>query len=193
MTDFSLYKLTARVTSFLAGCILIMAGTLSSVQAETLEEALSRTGATVIFLRHALAPGFGDPASFRLDDCTTQRNLSQEGIEQAQELGQLIRNSAIIIDNILSSKWCRCVDTAQHLNLGPFETFDGLNSFYQGHADRNDTMNLLRQKLNSLTQNRITLMVTHQVVISAATGLTVPSGGMVLFSPETGEAVRFSF
>ena len=119
-------------------------------QAGPLADAIDEIDADVLFLRHALAPGFGDPANFSIHDCRTQRNLSQAGREQSRRIGQYLRDEAIGLEVILSSRWCRCVETAAELGLGPFTTHDGLNSFFDGHVDRAETIRLLRAYLDKM-------------------------------------------
>ena len=156
--------------------------------AENLKTAISDFPANVVFMRHALAPGYGDPADFKIDDCTTQRNLDHQGRKQAGEIGQTLRKQRIVFDQILSSEWCRCKDTAEELGLGEWESFSGLNSFFQGHADRAETLALLDKKLASLSPDDLVLMVTHQVVINAVTGISAASGGLVLYNTSTGQS-----
>lgn len=144
-------------------------------------------GADVLFLRHALAPGTGDPANFRLDDCGTQRNLSAEGRAQARAIGDAIRASDLPVAQVLTSQWCRARETAELLALGSPVEEPGLNSFFGNPDARSPTLDRLRQALAALPEG-ITVMVTHQVVITAITGQTVPSGGAVLYDIESGRA-----
>ena len=144
----------------------------------------------VVFMRHALAPGFGDPDNFDVTDCSTQRNLDDEGRAQAHDIGQIIARSGVEFDQIYSSQWCRCQDTARLLEMGTHLPFAGLNSFFQNHAPRDATLALLRQKLRQLPADRLTLMVTHQVVINTITGRSVPSGGAVAYDTRTGQSKR---
>ena len=134
----------------------------------------------VIFLRHALAPGTGDPAHFQIDDCSTQRNLSAEGRQQAKAIGQELKDKGLTPTRILSSPWCRCKETADLMALGAWQTHFGLSSFYEGHVDRDDVLAALQAELTSLSDNERVLLVTHQVVIQAVTGLYLPSGGYVV-------------
>lgn len=157
-------------------------------QAESLKEAISGLSANVVFMRHALAPGYGDPANFKIDDCSTQRNLDQIGREQARAIGQAFRDYGISFDLILSSEWCRCKETADELGLGVWTGFDGLNSFFQGYAKREETLAKLRAKLDSLPPDILVLMVTHQVVINAVTGNSVGSGGIVIYNTKTADS-----
>ena len=73
-----------------------------------------QSGGNIVFIRHALAPGNGDPENINLNDCNTQRNLSENGIEQAKKIGEFFQNNKIPIDIVLSSEWCRCKDTAKY-------------------------------------------------------------------------------
>jgi broad specificity phosphatase PhoE len=161
--------------------------------AETLTSAISRLDANVIFMRHALAPGYGDPDHFQITDCSTQRNLDDTGRQQVRDIGTRLRQEDITFHSIYSSQWCRCRDTAQELGLGNWQEFSGLNSFFQGYADRKDTMEKLNAKLDHLPLDRLTLMVSHQVVIRAATGYSPASGGLVLYNTQTKEAMPFDF
>ena len=155
-----------------------------------LTQALKEEGINIIFIRHALAPGYGDPEDFDLSDCSTQRNLNDTGIRQAQALGRELKKAITEAQRpltaILSSQWCRCQDTAREMALGPVDTFAGLNSFFQDHADRDTTLALLEDKKASLGADDLVVMVTHQVVISAATSLSTSSGGLVLHNTRTG-------
>ena len=86
-------------------------------------------GEKIIFIRHALAPGSGDPSNFQLGDCNTQRNLNIEGIEQSKKIGLFFYQNNIPIDEVLSSEWCRCKDTAKYA-FSNFKTYTALNSFF---------------------------------------------------------------
>ncbi|MDC1485601.1 histidine phosphatase family protein, partial [Pelagibacteraceae bacterium] len=95
---------------------------------ETLIDSLKK-GKKIVFIRHALAPGNGDPQNFDIKDCLTQRNLNQIGINQSKKIGLIFKKNKIEIGKVLSSEWCRCKDTAK-LAFKNYETFDALNSFY---------------------------------------------------------------
>ena len=140
----------------------------------------------VIFLRHALAPGNGDPPNFNVNDCSTQRNLDQSGIVQSRMIGQSFKKIGIKFSKIYSSFWCRCKDTVMNMEVGEFKTHVGLNSFYEKHAHRETTL----RKLNNLIKsfNKLDgpyLLVTHYVNILAFTGLSTSSGGMVAYDLNT--------
>jgi len=140
-----------------------------------------KSGGHIAMLRHALAPGFGDPDNFVVDDCSTQRNLSGEGREQAQRIGQRFRQQGIIDAAVYSSQWCRCINTAQELALGAVNRLPVLNSFF-GRYERSQTQTEgLQQWLNNRTYSGVTVLVTHQVNIKALTGISPRSGEMVIF------------
>ena len=96
-----------------------------------------KEGGKIIFIRHAYAPGGGDPQNFNINDCSTQRNLSDEGINQSKLIGEFFKTNKIKIDKVLSSEWCRCKDTAKFA-FNDFETFDALNSFFSAKFAKNE-------------------------------------------------------
>ena len=145
---------------------------------------VASAGGQVIFLRHALAPGTGDPAHFKIEDCSTQRNLNAQGRQQAQSIGQELKDKGLLPTRILSSPWCRCKDTASLLGLGRWQTHFGLSSFYENHVDQEDVLAALQKELEGLQDNETLLLVTHQVVISAVTGAYMPSGGYLVVDSE---------
>ena len=143
----------------------------------------------VLLIRHALAPGFGDPQNFDLNDCSTQRNLDGEGREQAFRIGEKIKAARIKFSKIYSSQWCRCLETAKNMNLGEITLEPGLNSFFQGIVPKDKTLDRLRKRLESVeAKQELVLMITHQVTITAVTGITVSSGGAVAFNTKSGES-----
>ena len=171
---------------FIINCLVL------PVSASTLSEAIASIDANAVFMRHALAPGFGDPMNFTLDECSTQRNLNDEGRLQATALGASLTESNVSFTEVKSSFWCRCVETAQLLGVGKVERFSGLNSFFQDHADRVETLTALNNYLVKLLPGKdLPLLVTHQVVISAVTGISPASGGIVLHNTQTGRSVRW--
>lgn len=145
----------------------------------------------ILFLRHALAPGNGDPMHFTLADCSSQRNLDAVGRRQSVQLGHLFREHGLIFERVYSSQWCRCRETARLLDMGLVLDLPGLNSFYQGIVSRDTTLTSLRKAMANLPDDGgVTLMVTHYVTISAITNIGVASGEAVAFDPATGHAVK---
>ena len=135
----------------------------------------------LIFIRHALAPGNGDPDNFDIFDCSTQRNLNSVGREQSIELGKFFDTNKISIDLVLSSEWCRCKETA-NLAFQKFETFDALNSFYDSKFYKNKEPQLekLINFINNLENEGNIVFVTHYVVIAAIFGQAVTSGEILI-------------
>jgi phosphohistidine phosphatase SixA len=145
--------------------------------------ALLRAGGLVLALRHALAPGTFDPPQFRLGDCSTQRNLSDEGRAQARRIGQWLATRGLQPSAVRSSPWCRCVDTAT-LAFGRAEPWAALGSPRAGTEETNaDSLRALRQALASATRQsgRFEVWVTHQFVLSDLAGVSTSSGeGLLL-------------
>lgn len=136
----------------------------------------------VVLLRHAqTVSGTGDPPGFRLEDCATQRNLSAEGRAQAARIGQAFRDRQIPIRQVLSSQYCRCLDTARLLNLGEVEAAPMLNSTLTDQTAEPERTDQVRQQILA-HQNRpgVIIMVTHFVNIGAISGISPQSGGAVV-------------
>ena len=139
----------------------------------------------VVMLRHAIAPGTGDPPGFQLANCATQRNLSAEGRQQAKRIGNAFRQRRITIASLRSSQWCRCLETAKLMNLGPVEPTPALNSFFQTPDREAAQTAALRQLIrNHRATSGVMLLVTHQVNITALTGIIPSSGGAVVLQAD---------
>ena len=139
-------------------------------------------GGRVLMIRHALAPGGGDPPGFTIGDCATQRNLSDRGRDQARAIGQWLRARGVTATRVYSSQWCRCLETARLIGLGPVTELPALNSFFQRPQDRESNLAALRAFLaKQPADGKLIVLVTHFVTISAITGKGVSSGeGVVL-------------
>ena len=140
-----------------------------------------KEGNKLIFIRHALAPGNGDPNNFNIKDCSTQRNLNKKGIQQSKKIGQFFKVNKIKIDKILSSEWCRCKDTAKYA-FENFETFNALNSFYDERFAANETkqINDLKNYIKSWESDKNLVFVTHYVVISSILNTGSSSGEIII-------------
>ncbi|MGA1067327.1 MAG: histidine phosphatase family protein [Burkholderiaceae bacterium] len=156
---------------------------------DVLTAAIKKINGNVVFMRHAIAPGYGDPDNFKIGDCSTQRNLDDTGRSQARAIGKALSQSRTQFAEILSSEWCRCQETTALLGLGKWRTFEGLNSFFQSYADADATIPKLQKKLATLKPG-VTLMVSHQVVISRITGVSPSSGGLVVYNTQTKQTTR---
>jgi len=140
-------------------------------------------GKNMIMLRHALAPGTGDPENFALRQCNTQRNLSEKGRQQARQIGANFKAHGIKDAKVYSSQWCRCLDTATEMNIGATTELPLLNSFYGNPETGPAQINRLTQWLVEQSKDNINqiVLVTHQVVITALTGVYPASGDAVIF------------
>ena len=148
-------------------------------------------GGHALLLRHAIAPGFGDPPGFRLGDCTTQRNLDERGRAQAVAIGDALRARGIRDARVYSSQWCRCLETASLMRLGPVTPLPALNSFFERTQDRERSLAALRDFLAGQPADESPLiLVTHHVNIQAVTGINVGSGEGVVLQLQPGEAPR---
>ena len=182
------FKFQNILTGVIFITLLLVTEAFARSELEIIKKNIS---ANVIFLRHALAPGVGDPENFIKEDCSTQRNLNDKGRLQARLIGNYLRSTNLKFSQILTSEWCRCIDTAKELNLGQWTTFSGLNSFFQAYEKKDQVMNKLQKKLDSLGYSDLALFVTHQVVISEQTGIVPRSGEMVLYNSITKQKARY--
>ncbi len=141
-----------------------------------------RSGEGIALIRHALAPGTGDPIDFSLNDCSTQRNLSQQGRDQSAYIGQLFQSEKIEAPRLYSSQWCRCLETAELMALTEVNPQPLLNSFFANRADGPAQLAGLRQWLNEqpVAVDSPLILVTHQVVITGLTGVFPASGEIVV-------------
>jgi broad specificity phosphatase PhoE len=147
---------------------------------------LLRQPGYVVFMRHSDAPGsggFGDPPGYRLDDCASQRNLSEDGRAHARRTGEEFRTHGVTFDRALTSPWCRCKETAE-LALGrEAEPFAPLSNLVGRHEHRDSQVRALKDYLAGLDGRSRVLLVTHGIVISALTGISPASGEMVIVKP----------
>ena len=153
---------------------------------------LLKDGNRVIFIRHSYAPGNGDPANFKLNDCSTQRNLNSEGISQSKKIGQFFHKNRIQIDKVLSSEWCRCKDTAK-LAFNKYSTFDGLNSFYDPRFEENKDKQIqdLKNYILNWNSKKNLVLITHFVVISEILKVSANSGEIIIADKEFNIIARY--
>ena len=147
---------------------------------ENIVEILKKNN-NIIFIRHSLAPGSGDPENINLKDCKTQRNLSTEGINQSKKIGNFFKKNNIKVEHIFSSEWCRCKDTAFHA-FNSYKTFDALNSFYSEkfYKNKNKQIKKLKKFIRNWDNNSNLILVTHYVVISEILGIAAGSGEIII-------------
>jgi phosphohistidine phosphatase SixA len=168
---------------------LLLALMPCSALAEADWDALRRPGAIAV-MRHALAPGTGDPANFTLGDCATQRNLDEAGRAQARAIGEALRERGLGFDRVLTSQWCRCRETAELLALAPVEDFPTLNSFFRDRSGAEAQTRETRAFLAALPEDQRVLLVTHQVNITALTGRHAASGEILVIEVAEGGEIE---
>lgn len=164
--------------------LLALLVSLPSVAADNNEEAWDalREGRAVLMLRHALAPGTGDPGNFDINDCSTQRNLNDVGREQARAWKPFLADHGITEARVFSSQWCRCMDTATGMNMGEVTEWPSLNSFFRNRGDGPTQTRQTITLVNQLEEGAPVILVSHQVNITGLTGI-FPSSNEGLLSP----------
>ena len=142
---------------------------------------LLKEGEKLIFIRHAVAPGGGDPVDFDILRCETQRNLSKEGIAQSKNIGKFFSKNNIKIDKVLSSEWCRCKQTAQYA-FNKYETKSFLNSFFSEKfaSNKKKQINDLKKYINEWSGDNNLVLVTHYVTIQEVLNITPSSGELII-------------
>ncbi len=157
-------------------------GVVRAADAELL--AALREGGTVVLIRHAATePGLGDPPQFRLDECDTQRNLSAAGRADAQRLGEALRAAGVPLGEVRSSRWCRCLDTARLAFGDVVEAWPVLDSFFGNPAEAAPRRAQMQAAMRGLPAQANWVWVTHQVNISALSGLFAAAGEMIVVRP----------
>ncbi|MDJ0809040.1 MAG: histidine phosphatase family protein [Desulfobacterales bacterium] len=142
-----------------------------------------QAGGHVLMLRHALAPGTGDPSGFRLGDCRTQRNLNDRGRDQARGIGAWLHAQGVSRARVFSSQWCRCLETAALLDLGPVTPLPALNSFFERPQERELRLAALRDFIaRQPLDGELIILVTHYVTIAGLTGEGVSSGEAIVLT-----------
>ncbi|MDC0395930.1 histidine phosphatase family protein [Candidatus Pelagibacter sp.] len=146
---------------------------------------LLKGGNKLIFIRHAYAPGNGDPTNFKLKDCSTQRNLSTKGIIQSKEIGKFFLKNKIQVDKVLSSEWCRCKDTAMFA-FNRYVAFDALNSFFDPRFENNKDKQIsdLKDYIKNWKNEKNLVLITHYVVISEILKTGANSGEIIISDKE---------
>ena len=168
---------------FLRFFLIIFISLTTTVKADLNKKFINQLeeGGKLIFIRHAYAPGSGDPDNFNLNDCSTQRNLSKEGQRQAKYIGEFFRNNKVKIDKVLSSEWCRCKETAK-IAFKNFSTNSFLNSFYSSKFAKNKDKQVkaLKEYIKEFKSDKNLVLVTHYVLISEILNYGPSSGEIVV-------------
>jgi phosphohistidine phosphatase SixA len=177
-----------RTLFFLALLILAI-----PAQADEAGLAALKAGGHVAMVRHGLTtPGTGDPLGFKLEDCTTQRNLIEEGRAESRKLGELLRARGVRIDRVLSSEWCRCIETAELIGAGKVEKAPALNNLFGRPQNREKQVNEMRVLIAGWKGPGNLLLSTHGANMGALMGINPETAAGVVLSPapETKEGFR---
>ena len=168
---------------FIKFLIIIFISINSPITADSNQNVINelKKGGNLIFIRHAYAPGGGDPKNFDINDCKTQRNLSNSGRDQAKKIRSFFKDNNIPISKVYSSEWCRCKETAS-IAFNDFETKSFLNSFFSAQFAKNKDLQMKRLKtfINNWDKNKNLVFVTHYVVISESLNYAPSSGEIVI-------------
>ena len=168
---------------FLRFFLIIFISLTSTVKADLNKKLINqlKEGGKLIFIRHAYAPGSGDPDNFNLNDCSTQRNLSKEGKKQAKYIGEFFKNKKIKVDKVLSSEWCRCKETAV-IAFSDYKTESFLNSFFSDKFRKNKYLQIknLKSYIDKWDKKKNLIFVTHYVVILEILDYAPSSGEIVI-------------
>jgi len=163
--------------------LIIFICIISPVKADLNQNIISELnkGGKIIFIRHAYAPGGGDPNNFDLNDCDTQRNLSDDGRLQSKKIGDFFKKNKISIEKVYSSEWCRCKETAS-IAFRSFETKNFLNSFFSERfaKNRENQIENFNKFINNWNGIQNLIFVTHYVVISEILNYAPASGEIIV-------------
>jgi broad specificity phosphatase PhoE len=163
-----------RYAALLSLCF-VASGSASAEPSDALD-LLTQPG-HVLLLRHANAPGVGDPTGMALGECSTQRNLDDRGRAQAKGLGERLRATGVTVARVYTSQWCRCQETARLLDVGAVEELPALNSFFGQSETKESRVQALREFIDQLPRDgRAIVFVTHQMTITALSGYFPASG-----------------
>ena len=157
-------------------------------------QTLLKEGGKLVFIRHAVAPGRGDPVNFDILRCETQRNLSKEGIAQSINIGKFFSENNLKIDKVLSSEWCRCKQTAKYA-FNRYETKKFLNSFFNPKFsdNKNNQINELKKYINEWSSDKNLVLVTHYVTIQEVLNIAPSSGEIIISDKNFNVLVRQNF
>ena len=159
----------------------------AGVQADDALWSLLQKGGQVVLVRHALTePGVGDPPQFRLGDCTTQRNLSEEGRAEARRLGEALRARKVPVAGVQSSPWCRCLETAQLVFGRAADPQPALANLFGRSERQAQQVTLLRELMKDAPENGNLFLVTHGSTTLALTGVSPATSEMVVLTPQSG-------
>ena len=176
---------------FLRFFIIIFISLTTPIKADLYNNLINQLedGGKIIFIRHAYAPGSGDPNNFNLSDCLTQRNLSEEGRKQSKKIGKFFKKNNIKLDKVFSSEWCRCKETAL-IAFESYETKSFLNSFFSPKFSDNKNIQItnLKKYIENWNSDKNLVLVTHYVMINEILDYA-PSSGEIVVSNDKFEKI----
>jgi phosphohistidine phosphatase SixA len=171
---------------------LLFVGLHAAARADEAGMAALKAGAHVAMVRHGLTtPGAGDPLGFKLEDCATQRNLIDQGREESRKLGRLLRDRGIAVERVLSSEWCRCVETAELIAVGKVEKASPLNNLFGRPQNRAKQVEEMRELIAKWNGPGTLLLVTHGANVGALMGINPETAAGVVLEPAPGTAEGF--
>jgi phosphohistidine phosphatase SixA len=176
----------ARTIQFaLLIAFMLVGGTAGAADDTALAWAALRGDGHVALIRHAPAPGpVGDPFDYKLDDCTTQRNLSEQGRAEAQALGARFRMQQVKVGKVVSSQWCRCKQTAELMNIGPVEDVPTFNNAFVLNAMRDELTAGARTMIDAWRGPGTLVVVTHGENILLMLGLRPREAEVIVVAPD---------
>ena len=172
------------IASALLAALVILLALPGAALASDDPWALLKAGGHVVLVRHAITtPGVGDPAGMRLDDCGSQRNLTDEGRRHARQVGEAFRARGIVVERVLSSPWCRCLETAR-LAFGAAESWSPLGNLYGRPENRAQQVSEMQRLVGEPRRQGNLVLVSHGSTISALTGVSLDTAEMVVVTPD---------
>jgi phosphohistidine phosphatase SixA len=180
----SLTRISIRLVAL---ALAFVACTARAAAADADAWTLLQRGGQVVLMRHALTtPGAGDPADMRLEDCSTQRNLSDEGRRHARAVGAALREHKVPVDRVLTSPWCRCIETARLVFGASGEVSRALDNLFGRHDNEARQVSALRALASDWRGKGNLFLVSHGSTILAATGISPDTSEMVIVTPSEG-------
>ena len=175
--------LTKRAACPIFVALLALLLSPSAALADETLWALLKKGGHVVLMRHAVTtPGVGDPPGFRLDDCSTQRNLTDEGRRDARRVGEEFRKREIGVEDVMSSPWCRCIETGK-LAFGKAEASSALSNLFTHPQNRERQVREMRDLISApRAGNRV--LVSHGATVLALTGVSLGTAEMLIVTPQ---------
>lgn len=170
-----------KIVKFLFLIFILLQTPIKVNSSENIKTSLEQ-GKKLIFIRHAYAPGSGDPTNFNIKNCATQRNLNQRGRDQAQKIKFFFEKNNVQVDHVVSSEWCRCKETASIAFADNYKTKSFLNSFYEERFFKNKDQQILELKeyIKKWKGKKNLVLITHYVVISEMLNISTNSGEIVI-------------